>query len=58
MAEKSTVSLNAQSPNSLTINVEDIPSSVLKRLIGEVQFEAKNDVSAYNRTHNRHNRGR
>jgi hypothetical protein len=38
--------------------LDQIPSSVLKRLIEEVKFESRNEVSAYNRTHNRHNRGR
>ncbi|MCD9855778.1 hypothetical protein LUD75_13725 [Epilithonimonas sp. JDS] len=35
-----------------------VSSSVLQRLMQEVKNDAVNNVSAYNRTHNRHNRGR
>lgn len=43
-----------------TINVDatKIDNAVLKRLIGEIDFERRNEINAYNRTHNRHNRGR
>ena len=34
------------------------PNALLKRLIEEVNYEALNNISSYNRTHNRHNRGR
>lgn len=43
---------------SLAIELEKIPSVVLQRLIEEVQYERENNIQAYNRTHNRHNRGR
>lgn len=35
-----------------------VSSSVLQRLMQEVKNDAVNNISAYNRTHNRHNRGR
>ena len=45
--------------SNLAIDPSQIDNAVLRRLISEVQFEKKQgDVSAYNRTHNRHNRGR
>ncbi|MFM9951818.1 MAG: YhhA family cyclophane-containing RiPP [Saprospiraceae bacterium] len=53
--EQKDVSVN---PNSLGIDVSKIPNVVLQRLIEEVRHERLNDVTAYNRTHNRHNRGR
>lgn len=38
---------------------ETIDNAVLKRLIMEVKVEnSENRIHAYNRTHNRHNRGR
>jgi hypothetical protein len=40
------------------IDVDKIPSLVLQRLIEEVRYERENNILAYNRTHNRHNRGR
>ena len=45
-------------PSSVSIDVSKIPNVVLKRLIEEVQYESQNNISAYNRSHNRHNRGR
>ncbi|MDP2161279.1 MAG: YhhA family cyclophane-containing RiPP [Flavobacterium sp.] len=53
--QTSNVSLNS---NSLSVEANKIPSMVLKRLIEEVRFENQNNISKYNRTHNRHNRGR
>ena len=40
------------------LDVEDIPSAVLERLIEEVRTEKVEATNAYNRVHNRHNRGR
>ena len=40
------------------LDVEDIPSVVLERLIEEVRTEKVESTNAYNRVHNRHNRGR
>lgn len=44
--------------NSVSVDVNKMPSAVLRRLINEVKFENQNNITAYNRTHNRHNRGR
>jgi hypothetical protein len=40
----------------ISVDASAIPNAVLKRLIDEVQFENQNNISAYNRSHNRHNR--
>lgn len=40
------------------VDAEKIPSTTLKRLIEEVRTEKLEPATAYNRTHNRHNRGR
>ena len=40
------------------LEVEKISSTVLKRLIEEVRTEKLEPTTAYNRVHNRHNRGR
>ncbi len=45
-------------PDSVSIDANDLPNAVLKRLIEEVKYENHNNISAYNRTHSRHNRGR
>lgn len=45
-------------PDLLEIDTSKISSPVLARLIEEVRNEDTSTVSAYNRTHNRHNRGR
>ena len=47
-----------ETSSNISVDARIISSPVLKRLIEEVQFEAKNNVLAYNRVHNRHNRGR
>ena len=39
-------------------DAEEISSVVLKRLIEEVRTEKLEPATAYNRVHNRHNRGR
>ena len=44
--------------DSICIDASEISNAVLKRLIEEVQYESQNNISAYNRSHNRHNRGR
>lgn len=41
-----------------TVEVEKVSNAVLRRLMDEVKFESQNNILAYNRTHNRHNRGR
>lgn len=44
--------------STVTVDVNKVPNAVLRRLIAEVKVENQNNISAYNRTHNRHNRGR
>lgn len=39
-------------------DTEKISSAVLRRLIEEVRTEKLEPATVYNRTHNRHNRGR
>lgn len=46
------------SNDTMVMDIESVPSEVLKRLIEEVRYEKNNNITAYNRTHNRHNRGR
>ena len=48
----------AVKPNAISIDAKKLPNALLKRLIEEVKYEAENNISAYNRSHNRHNRGR
>lgn len=44
---------------SLNLDPNNVQNEVLKRLIQEVEVEKlENKLNAYNRTHNRHNRGR
>jgi hypothetical protein len=40
------------------IDASEVDNAVLKRLISEISVEKENTLHAYNRTHNRHNRGR
>jgi len=40
------------------LDADKISSAVMKRLIEEVRTEKLEPATAYNRTHNRHNRGR
>jgi hypothetical protein len=49
---------NSINTHSISIDAAKIDNAVLKRLIGEIDFERENHINAYNRTHNRHNRGR
>jgi hypothetical protein len=44
--------------NRPEIEVSQIPSPVLARLIEEVRNEEPSTITAYNRYHNRHNRSR
>ncbi len=45
-------------PDLTEIDTSTISSSTLARLIEEVRNEESPETHAYNRTHNRHNRGR
>ena len=49
---------NENSKQPIIIDASKMDNAVLKRLIGEIDFEKENRLHAYNRTHNRHNRGR
>jgi phage-related protein len=42
----------------ISVDASKIQNSVLQRLIEEVKVERQNNISAYNRLHNRHNRSR
>lgn len=46
------------SNKQLIVEPSQISSAVLQRLLNEVRHDTENNISAYNRTHNRHNRGR
>jgi hypothetical protein len=46
------------SPKAMSMDVSEISNVVLKRLMEEVKFENQNNILAYDRAHNRHNRGR
>jgi hypothetical protein len=61
--EQNNVTINSsdalESPSkAVSSQVSEVSNAVLKRLIEEVKYESQNNISAYNRTHNRHNRGR
>jgi hypothetical protein len=43
---------------TVSIDASKVKSSVLQRLIEEVKYEDRNNIGAYNRLHNRHNRSR
>ncbi|WP_121811314.1 YhhA family cyclophane-containing RiPP [Mucilaginibacter kameinonensis] len=47
-----------QQAQQIVIDHTKMDNEVLKRLIGEIDFEKENRIHSYNRTHNRHNRGR
>lgn len=56
---KGSHSVIAKTPKIENVAFEaKVSSSVLQRLMQEVKNDAVNNISAYNRTHNRHNRGR
>lgn len=55
------MTIEARSENTndnLNINVGEVPNPVLKRIIEEIRYQKTNRLGAYDRTHNRHNRGR
>lgn len=49
---------SSEEHDSLVIEAKKVSNSLLERLIREVRTEAQPNILAYNRTHNRHNRGR
>lgn len=44
------------SSNAASVDIKEIPNTVLQRLIKEVHYDKKNNITAYDRVHNRHNR--
>jgi hypothetical protein len=49
----------SEAENDLSeIDLSEVPSPVLARLIEEVRIEEPSTPNAYNRYHNRHNRSR
>lgn len=49
---------NYGSEETMIVERKDISSPVLRRIIEEVRNEKYGKPTAYNRIHNRHNRGR
>jgi len=45
-------------PIQVIVEANQMPDIVLKRLMEEVKNDIKNQIFAYDRAHNRHNRGR
>jgi hypothetical protein len=45
-------------PTRVISEANEMPDTVLKRLMEEVKNESANNMFAYDRAHNRHNRGR
>ena len=43
---------------NVELDANEVSNIVLRRLIEEVKNEKENNVTAYNRLHNRHNRSR
>ena len=43
---------------NIELDSTEVPNAVLRRLIEEVKNDKENNVTAYNRLHNRHNRHR
>ncbi len=46
------------SSSPISVDAKKLPNALLQRLIEEVKYDSQNNISAYNRTHSRHNRGR
>ncbi len=47
-----------ETPLQVILDASQVDNAVLRRLIEEIKVEKDNTLNAYNRTHNRHNRGR
>lgn len=45
-------------PDVIAVDAAQVPNAVLQRLIEEVRHDRQNNITAYNRMHNRHNRSR
>ena len=52
------VNLISAQPIQVIIEANKMPDTVLKRLMEEVKNDNVNQMFAYDRAHNRHNRGR
>ena len=48
----------APQAEQVIVEAEQMPNSVLQRLMEEVKNDNANNIFAYDRAHNRHNRGR
>lgn len=46
----------ASSNEQIVVEASKVPNSVLQRLMEEVKNDQANDMFAYDRAHNRHNR--
>lgn len=44
--------------DQVIVDVDQMPNSILQRLMEEVKNDNSNNMFAYDRAHNRHNRGR
>ena len=51
-------SVQADTTQEIILDASQVDNAVLKRLIEEIQIDKENGLHSYNRTHNRHNRGR
>lgn len=51
------VAITAQT-EPIIVEADQMPNSVLQRLMEEVKNDSANNMFAYDRAHNRHNRGR
>jgi hypothetical protein len=60
MKQTNTITNHNQVLKSTPVNTEipSISNPLLKRLMEEVKNDQLNNITSYNRTHNRHNRGR
>jgi hypothetical protein len=47
---------NAVKQENNVMSVKEVPNAVLQRLMEEVKNDQANDMFAYDRAHNRHNR--
>ncbi len=59
--ESSNIKIAKKSPevkSEILIDASHLDNAVLKRLIEEIKFDSNLTLNGYNRTHNRHNRGR
>ena len=43
-------------PEQIILEVNQVPNALLQRLMAEVKNDQANDMFAYDRAHNRHNR--